>query len=105
LFHKESKSGIYHDLWKALVSSGNADKFVTEDYEQGAQLALSMDFAFMYGTLAHKTYMAENGWERFHLSKDGLLTNFYGVVLGKGTPLQPVIDKRQSINCKINIVF
>jgi hypothetical protein len=34
------------------VSSGNADKYLTEKYEQGAELALITDFA-MYGALAY----------------------------------------------------
>ncbi len=91
---KNSESGIYHTLWQSLISSGNADRYVVKSYEQGAQLVSSTNFAFMYNTVIHKTYMAENGVERFHLSKDGLLTNFYGVVLGKGSPLQPVFDQR-----------
>jgi hypothetical protein len=62
--------------------------------EEGRDKVLRANYAFLSGSLSMKQYMAENGWERFHASRDGFFTNFYGVVVRKGSPLKPVVDKK-----------
>jgi hypothetical protein len=55
---------------------------------------IESEYALIRGALTLKQFMADNGWDRFHLSKEGFFTNYYGVVLSKGSPLQPVIDRK-----------
>jgi hypothetical protein len=47
--------------------------------------------------------MADKGWDKFHASRDGFFTNFYGVVVKKGSPLKSVIDNKYCIQMEFTV--
>ena len=102
LFFQEAKEGLYYDMWKNLKAVGE-DKSLVGSVDEGIQRVIDTDYAFVDGsTLSLKLAMAANGWTKFHLASRGFYSQFCGVVLRKGSPLEPLINKRYVL-CHIYI--
>jgi hypothetical protein len=80
-------------------------KSVVDYFPKGMEKALNSEYAYCLSTLLLTMEVENRGDSNFHVSADGFFPNYYGIIFRKGSPIEPVINRKQVISENCLLLF